>query len=146
MVSTGTLCKIDASDADFVAALQYERLPTSDLGKESQTFWRFERDGQTLGYCGIEAYGRDVLLRSLVVLPAHKGQGLGAQIVHATAAIAGERHISELWLLTNSAKDFFNHLSWQIRDRADAPEQIAASAEFTSLCPASATCMSLRLD
>lgn len=135
------LISVDSMDADLHAALAAEGLPVSDLGAAHQRMWRGVVEGETVGYGGIELYGDSALLRSLVVLPDHKGMGHGAALV---AQIVAEADVAEFWLLTNTAAAFFTRLGWAVRDRTDAPPAIVASAEFASLCPASATCMSLK--
>lgn len=136
-----TIEAISAMDEDLHAALAAEGLPVSDLGAGHQRMWRCVMDGETVGYGGIERYGDHALLRSLVILPDYKGRGHGAALAGRIVAEAG---VVELWLLTNTAAAFFTRLGWTVRDRGDAPPAIAASAEFASLCPASATCMSFR--
>ncbi|MBP2160555.1 MULTISPECIES: arsenic resistance N-acetyltransferase ArsN2 [Asticcacaulis] len=136
------LISVDPLDAGLRAALADEGLPVSDLGADHQRMWCDVVDGKAVGYGGIERHGDAALLRSLVILPDHKGRGHGAALV---AQIVAEAGVAELWLLTNTAAAFFARLGWTVRDRADAPPAIAASAEFASLCPASAVCMSYRV-
>lgn len=136
------LIPVDPLDAGLHAALAAEGLPISDLGAAHQKMWRGVVEGETVGYGGIELYGNSALLRSLVILPDHKGRGHGAALV---AQIVAEADVTELWLLTNTAAVFFSRLGWAVRDRADAPPAVAASAEFAILCPASAVCMSFRV-
>lgn len=53
----------------------------------------------------------------------------------------GHGDIERLHLLTTTAAPFFHVLDYAITDRASTPASIAASAEFTTLCPANATYM-----
>ncbi|EGF89369.1 acetyltransferase GNAT family protein [Asticcacaulis biprosthecium C19] len=141
-MSDKSFVSVPAFDADLISALASEGLPVSDLGQPHQVVWQLDCNGQTAGYVALETYGDAALLRSLVVLPEAKGQGHGAALVAYAADQAHAMGIRELWLLTHTAADFFVHLGWQTRDRSDAPPALAASAEFASLCPASATCFS----
>jgi amino-acid N-acetyltransferase len=135
---------IDTLDARLHAALSAEGLPVSDLGSHNQYLWQLIDDGVAVGFCGIERYGDQALLRSLVVLPDQKGQGHGSALVRYIIGASQAAGIRQLWLLTNTATVFFEHLGWTVRDRGEAPEAILASREFASLCPASATCMSFQ--
>jgi amino-acid N-acetyltransferase len=45
-------------------------------------------------------------------------------------------------LLTETAEKFFRAIGYEVIDRRHVPEEIKQSAEFRSLCPASAVCMS----
>ena len=68
---------------DFLAALEAEQLPTDDLGDSGLLFFRFKRDGIVIGFGGIELYQRTLLLRSIVVLPQARGQGIGRRITES---------------------------------------------------------------
>ena len=81
------------------------------------------------------------LLRSLLVAAPCRGAGLGRRLVAALEASASERKVRELWLLTIDAEHFFARLAYNATARAAAPAAIQASAEFASLCPASAVLM-----
>ena len=47
--------------------------------------------------------------------------------------------VDRLHLLTNTAAPFFRTNGYRSADRSSAPVTIAASREFTALCPALAT-------
>jgi amino-acid N-acetyltransferase len=81
------------------------------------------------------------LLRSLVVAPAHRGRGLGDGLVRRLERAAADWGVERFWLLTTTAKTFFARRGFRVTPRADAPAEIAATHEFKSLCPSTATCM-----
>jgi amino-acid N-acetyltransferase len=58
---------------------------------------------------------------------------------------ARQTGVSELVLLTQTAKDFFQRRGYQIIERPSAPASVQASQEFRSLCPSSAFCMVKRV-
>jgi amino-acid N-acetyltransferase len=94
-----------------------------------------------VGFGGVEIHGRDALIRSIITLPPVRSRGVGKAIVaalEAEAAIAGCR---AAWLLTNSAKQFFETLGYTARERQEVPEGIRSSTEYVSLCPTDATVM-----
>ncbi len=136
------LREIPANDARLAAALAAEGLPTADLGGPGQRFFTWESDeGSVVAHCGWEGRGADRLLRSLVVAPGERGKGLAIRIVAALEHLALADGASRLWLLTTSAGPVFDRLGWRRAARADAPDEVAASAEFRSFCPDSAVCM-----
>jgi N-acetylglutamate synthase-like GNAT family acetyltransferase len=49
--------------------------------------------------------------------------------------------LTHLYLLTETAKDFFLKRGYHVVPRAAAPTALQTTAEFKSLCPASAICM-----
>jgi amino-acid N-acetyltransferase len=133
---------IEATSPELIDALMAENLPTSDLAEPNRHFWRATINGKAAGYVGLEIYDAMALLRSLVVLPLNKSHGLGTRLVDHALREAHSQGAREVWLLTKTARPFFDRLGWQLRERGEAPESIASSREFAGLCPASATCMS----
>jgi amino-acid N-acetyltransferase len=90
---------------------------------------------------GLERYDDAVLLRSVVVAPGARGAGLGRRLVEERLALAALRGATAAYLLTTTAEEFFGALGFAPVDRERVPAGIRASAEFTSLCPASAVAM-----
>ncbi len=128
--------------SELAGALRAAGLPTEDLGRAGQQFWRFSTpDGALLGYAGLEVRGREALLRSVVIEAARRGQGHGRSMVEAVAQEAARGGIDRLWLLTLDAADFFTRTGFARADRMSAPPALAETAEFVSLCPISAVCM-----
>ena len=69
--------------------LSEANLPTSDITPEKlQTFFASESDGEVDGVVGLELYGNVGLLRSLVVPPRRRSQGLGSALVAHAEAVA----------------------------------------------------------
>ena len=126
---------------DISAALSAANLPVADLDLAGRVFFRCESATGVVGYGGLELYGTDALLRSVVVPTQSRGQGQGALLVRALEAHARQNGVVRMWLLTTTAAAFFDKQAYARFERALAPPAIAASHEFTSLCPASAVCM-----
>lgn len=119
-------------------ALAASGLPVADLAEPGRAFFRFDDDAGLVGYGGLEGQGADRLLRSLFVVADRRGEGLGRAMLAGLEASAGEPGVARLHLLTNTAAPFFAAAGYAAADRATAPPSIAASREFTALCPASA--------
>ncbi|CDM57743.1 MULTISPECIES: GNAT family N-acetyltransferase [Rhizobium] len=114
-------------------ALAASGLPIEDLGYTDRSFFcASNEDGDAIGYSGIEACGGDALLRSVVVLPEHRGRELRALLVRETLAFIGEG--SAVYLATTSAASFFEKLGFAAVNRADVPADVIA----TDNCRASA--------
>jgi amino-acid N-acetyltransferase len=121
-------------------------LPYQDLTPSHLALFQVVRQGQALvGVVGMERFGNSGLLRSLAVAPAYRGQKLGGNLLDALESSARHSGIDNLYLLTLTAQAFFAKRSYEVTARADVPENIQHSAEFMSLCPASAACMCKRL-
>lgn len=124
----------------FTTALANAELPTDDL--TSEPFCYFTADEMAWGGIGV---GADALLRSVVVAQPARGRGFGRLVTEGLIHQAREAGVERLWLLTTSAADFFKALGWRETDRAQAPEAITRSRQFSGLCPTSATLMARSL-
>ena len=121
-------------------------LPVADLD-DTHVDFIIAADGlDAVGAIGLETFGDVGLLRSLVVRADARGGGLGGKLVDAMEAHARRHGLQQLVLLTQTAAPFFAARHYRVIERHAAPASVQASAEFRSLCPASATCMTKSLD
>jgi N-acetylglutamate synthase-like GNAT family acetyltransferase len=82
----------------------------------------------------VERFGDAGLLRSVVVAPDHRGTGLGGEIVRAAEELARRDGARELYLLTETAMDWFPRLGYEVVDRDVAAAAVGDSIEFTTVC------------
>ena len=125
---------LDAHDAGLIAALRGSGLPDPGDGR----YFIAHEHGGLAGYVGLEGEGRDLLLRSLVVLADLKARGIGSRILTAVEAVASDLGGERLHLLTTTAERFFIRRGFVAADRASAPPAIRRTREFADVCPASA--------
>ncbi len=134
-----------ARGADFGAVTSLLRdagLPVEDLSAACMADFLVASSGSSLaGVIGLEAFSQVGLLRSLVVDPDSRTAGTGRRLVAALEAHARRRGLAELWLLTIDADRYFAQLGYRARQRQDAPQAIRETAEFSQLCPGTATLM-----
>jgi len=135
--------------SDLTAVLQLLRsagLPTADLTMApGLQLWVAEIEGRLVGVIGLEGFGPGALLRSLCVAPDYRRRGLGHELVARLERDAHAGGIEKLVLLTEEAEAFFRGLGYELVERSYVPEEIGESAEFRTLCPASAVCMTKSL-
>ena len=98
------------------------------------------------GVIGLQPHGRDALLRSFAVAPGWRGSGLASRLHAAALAQATTLGVDRLWLLTTTAAGWFVRHGWQQASRNDVPVALQATPGFSHLCPASALCMTRRVD
>ena len=122
----------------LIDALDQAGLPSDDIGLPGRAFFRFADDDGVIGFGGLEGQIRDLLLRSLVVMPDRRWRGLGGRLLRGLEQEAAARGCKRLHLLTMTAEAFFLRHGYKAADRQIAPASVAASREFTTLCPASA--------
>ncbi|MGV2102805.1 MULTISPECIES: GNAT family N-acetyltransferase [unclassified Rhizobium] len=117
MLSVIALHEVAGSDARLREALRAADLPTDDIEDDGRAFFEAASgDGQTIGYAGLERCAGDCLLRSVVVLPAHRGHGVGRAIVEATLRDVD----GNVFLATTSAAPFFSAIGFSEVPRAEA--------------------------
>lgn len=132
--------------AALQAALAKAELPSTDVEEPGRLFWRFEtRDEVPVGFGGLEIHGKDALMRSLVTLPPVRNRGVGTAMVAALEFEAQLNGCRSIWLITTTAADFYQRLGYARCERAVVPPAIRESAEFSTLCPASADVLMKRL-
>ncbi|MDX1594234.1 MAG: arsenic resistance N-acetyltransferase ArsN2 [Gammaproteobacteria bacterium] len=139
-----------ATGADWpevVALLAGIGLPFDDLGSGRPLEFLLARDddGRIVGTIGLEGTGRERLIRSLAVAPALRGHGLGSALLAAAEAQARREGVQRLYLLTLTPA-FFDHRGYHAVARDAVPPAVAASAEFSRLCPGDAACLIRELD
>lgn len=142
VMSAIKLEQIEGNDAGLKAALTAAHLPTGDIEDHGRTFFRAQSsDGRAIGFLGVERCGDDFLLRSVVVLPDHRGQGLGSVLVER--AVAGLDQAGDVFLATTSAAPFFMRIGFSEVQRDSVPAAVLATRQLSSICPSSATIMKL---
>jgi amino-acid N-acetyltransferase len=140
--STPALRLATAADAESIRdLLRRNRLPVDDLAASRAEFVVACDGERIIGAGALERFGSAALLRSVAVEARWRGSGTGGLMVRDLERRARETGVSELFLLTETAVGFFAHHGYAVVDRNCAPEGIRASAQFRSLCPASAVCM-----
>jgi amino-acid N-acetyltransferase len=130
------------SRAMAVALLETEKLPTEDLAEEPlEHFFYAGSEVSPVALVGLEVYGPDALLRSLIVQRGARGMGIGSNLVRHAESHAAAQGVRSIFLLTTTAEAFFKSLEYARVDRSLAPRSIQASREYSSLCPQSAAFM-----
>lgn len=125
----------------FRDALKSADLPSDDIDLSGRTFFELTLDGETVAWGGFETHGTDGLLRSMVVEPAYRSKGVGAEVLRAIEAIASEQGIARFHLLTTTASGFFEQQGYAVNQRGSAPPLISQTEQFRGLCPGSACYM-----
>lgn len=66
---------------------------------------------------------------------------MGSALTLHAEQFAASQNIRSIYLLTTTAESFFSRLGYKRIDRSAAPASIAATREFSQLCPASSSFM-----
>ena len=131
--------RVPADHRGFRALLEASNLLVSDLDEGDGEYWVYRANDRNQSFGGLVAYGSHGLIRSIIA--AQRGEGAGRKILGHLLVRAGMRGLRQAWLLTTDAEDFFAKHGFARIAREQAPDVIAATAQFAGLCPATAILM-----
>ncbi|RME53616.1 MAG: GNAT family N-acetyltransferase [Caldilineae bacterium] len=129
----------------FLRLLEACHLPTAGAAACLPTTLLAWDADQLAGSAALEVYGPVALLRSVAVHPTRRGQGLGRNLVKAALKLAQDLGVEQVYLLTETAADYFPRFGFVPVPRDQVDARVQGSVEFTSACPASARAMVLTL-
>jgi amino-acid N-acetyltransferase len=129
-------------EAEVKRLLGASNLNYADLTPEHlRHFFGSGKKEELEGVVGLELFETVGLLRSLAVASSRQRAGLGSKLVAHAENYARSRGIKSLYLLTNTAEDFFKHRGYRRCRREDAPSAIRETKEFCEICPVSSAFM-----
>jgi len=113
------------------AALAKAGLANDDVEEPHHLFWRFEiEEEMPVGFGGLEPYGADALLRSVVTLPPLRNRGIGTAIVAMLETEARLRGSRAIWIVSRGAGRFFERRGYAVCLPSVAPDVIRATRAF----------------
>lgn len=127
--------------AAILSLLAENGLPQAGLQDHLETALVARAAQGVVGSAALELYGSAALLRSVAVAEPCRGRGLGQQLTQAALTLARQRRVTAVYLLTETAGDFFPRLGFKPVERNRVPDEVRGSLEFTTLCPDSALAM-----
>jgi amino-acid N-acetyltransferase len=143
MASEARIAAAQAADAAAIfALLEQQHLPLDGLRDHLATTLVARTDGgQIVGSAALEIYPDGALLRSVAIAAGRQHNGLGRRLTESAIALARERRVRAIYLLTTTAEQYFPRFGFEPIARAEVPPGVQTSVEFTSACPSSATVM-----
>lgn len=144
--STVTITRAAASElAEVLALLGEVNLPTEGVAEHFGDFLVARVGDRLVGCVGQERYGDVTLLRSLAVLPEMQGSGLGKSLTARLLDEALSAGVSEVVLLTTTAKEFFaRQFGFAETERSKFDQALEVSSEWNLPRCSSAVCLCLR--
>ncbi len=121
--------------------LERSKLPRAGLEQHVATTLVAREGARIVGSAGLELYGTAALLRSVAVTAERHGQGLGQALTVAALELARQRGVTTVYLLTETAGQFFPRFGFRPVSRAEVDPAVLRSTEFATACPASALVM-----
>lgn len=107
-------------------------LPVDDASDaDLRHFFVLRNEHGVVGAIALEVLGEDAILRDLAVARTARGQGLGWILVDVIVQWARYRGVRRIYLLTETASDFFAaKLGFRVVDRTTVSPDIAATTTF----------------
>jgi amino-acid N-acetyltransferase len=133
--ATWRIDKVTPSELKSARRLLLEsELPTQGLEK-AQLWCAKDNTGRVVGIAGLEIWGRQGLLRSVVVKAENRQRGVGKALVKRVLKEAEARDLAELYLLTETAPNFFSKFGFKHAARSSVRGSVLSSVEFRKVCP-----------
>jgi amino-acid N-acetyltransferase len=130
----------------IIQLLQGEKLPIDDLPASLENFLVATEDNKVVGAIGMELYGNCGLLRSMVVDKEHRNKKIASGLVQQLETEARVKGIDCMYLLTETALQYFERKGYQKITRDEVPRSLQTSSEFSHICPVSAIVMKKELN
>lgn len=125
----------------ITALLIAAKLPVDDLPVGLDNFVVAILSDEVVGVAGLEIYGSYGLLRSLAVNTDQRSKGIAGRLLLRIEELAALKTLKEVYLLTETAPEYFNRKGYGKITRADVPAEVQQSSEFSHVCPQSAIVM-----
>jgi len=127
-----------------IRLLQAQKLPVSDI-TEDTLLYQLQLGERLIGTAGLEIFDDCALLRSVSVIAGVQGKGNGRSVNDQIEKFAKDSGINCMYLITTTAKDFFERQGYCVIEREEAPSAIKQTKQFSDLCPSTAVVMKKRL-
>jgi UDP-N-acetylmuramate: L-alanyl-gamma-D-glutamyl-meso-diaminopimelate ligase len=120
---------------------------TEEPARDEQfpAFYVLTNEQGMVGTVALDVHGDDAILRALAVDEENRGAGYGWMLADMAVSQARWRGVRRIYLLTESASDFFAaKFGFRVVDRSTLSKQVAASETFTA--PKGTGLVAMRLD
>lgn len=131
--------------AQLESLLGAHHLPYEDCAEQLGIFCGVFDGNELIAAGGLEPAGEYALLRSIVVQVRYRARGLAQSISEQLIQQAETEGRVAVYLLTETAEDYFVRQGFEKVARGAVPATIARTRQFSSLCPDSASCMRMTL-
>ncbi len=132
--------------ATVLTLLSSAGLPQDGLAEIISTTVVIRNTTKIIGCAALEMYGTVALLRSVAVDSAYRSRGLGHLLIQDRLQAARQCGIQEVYLLTETASDYFSRFGFRQIERSAVSPDLHSSVEWHSVCPASAQVMVLQME
>jgi len=132
-------------DLPQIRALLHDAGLAADVDHLVPCFLVARENGRVVACAALEEYAGAGLLRSVAVDPSHRNRGLAQSLVTAQIARARARGLSAVYLLTDTAADYFARHGFRTIARTEVRPAVLASEQFRAENCTSSTVMVLEI-
>ncbi|HKM39430.1 MAG TPA: arsenic resistance N-acetyltransferase ArsN2 [bacterium] len=137
---------VEDKDLSLVKKLLEEAgLSWAGIEGQFQHFLKLMLDGEIAAVAGLEVYDQVGLVRSVAVAQEYRHSGLGRGLIKALVNKTRFMGLKELYLVTDTAADYFYRFGFRPIDRDKVYAPVLQSEHFRSVCSRSAISMCLKL-
>lgn len=129
----------------LIDLLQSEGLPVEDLLQDLSNFFMATDNSLIVGAIGLEIYETSGLLRSLVVKPEYRKMKIAKNLVGELERQVRNEGLTSIYLLTETARDYFSKIGFEETSRDEAPVSVKQSTEFSHVCRSTAIFMKKKI-
>ena len=116
-------------------------LPIDDIYEPNIRFLVAKANDKLIGTIALEKYDQFGLLRSLVVEKEYRNEKIGERLINHLLISDFSVGITDLYLLTTTAKEYFVKFGFREVNRIEVPIELRQTNEFVELCPETAIVM-----
>lgn len=139
------ICAAERADAGAVVELlMASDLPTVNVIEQMDNFL-IAKDQEIIGALGVLYKDKSALLRSFVVAPKRRKKGIGLSLVNGMLHKIKKQGMTEVFLLTETAADYFIKVGFTEIKRAEIPETLLKESGLDRACPCSSRCFILKI-
>lgn len=124
--------------------LEEANLSCAGIEQHFEHFLKLILDGDLVAVAGLEVYDTTGLLRSVAVMPEYRHSGLGRGLTKAVINKARSLGLTDLYLSTETAADYFYRFGFRTIDRQEVCSALQQSEGLRSLCWESAVFMHMK--
>lgn len=136
---------VESDNHLIMQILKDNGLPYADIDTKKISLFLAYKDSSVIGIAGIEQLGDVGLLRSSAIIGEFRNSGYGSLLLQLIEEEARMKGILTLYLLTESAQEFFKKNGFHFISREEVASCIRHTRQFSELCPCSAVCMVKRI-
>ena len=141
-----TIRHAQSNDIEQIKSLlQANDLPVVGVAQHWKNFLVADKQDCVLGALGAHYDDKKALLRSFAVNGGQRNSGIGKELLQSMLLEMQSRGIKEVFLLTETAANYFIREGFVAICRAEIPQNLLKESGLDQACPCSSQCLKRQL-